>query len=94
MSVIQTAIKEKCGFITDADLPAVIAEDRLQMMIVRCGNGRFVCPAQDVAHFIAIIEKEGSDYIRDVSIYTQKNVGSLPKHIIKPPSCTNNCPLK
>jgi hypothetical protein len=85
MSVIQTAIKEKCGFITEAQLPAVIAEDRLQMIIVRCGNGRFVCPAQDVAHFIAIIEKEGSDYIRDVSIYTPS--------IIKPPSCTNNCPI-
>lgn len=54
------------GFITKSDLPGIIAEDRLHPVLVRCGCGRFTCPAQDVEHFIAIIERDGADYVRDV----------------------------
>jgi len=38
------------------------------MILVRCGRGRFTCPAKDVLHFIKIIKNEGTDYVRDVSI--------------------------
>jgi hypothetical protein len=41
---------------------------RLCMVLVRCGNGRFACPAQDAQHFVDIITKEGSDYVRDLSL--------------------------
>jgi hypothetical protein len=61
-------IREQCGFVTDKELPAIIQYSRLQLLLVRCGNGRFLCPAQDVEHFCGIIEKEGSDYVRDVSL--------------------------
>lgn len=57
----------------------IIATDpitRLQMLLVRCGCGRFMAPAQDVIHFISIIERDSkanpqdelADYIRDVSL--------------------------
>jgi len=56
------------GFITHKQLPAIIAENRFQQCLIRCGSGRLICSAQDVAHWIAIIENEGSDYVRDVSL--------------------------
>lgn len=68
MSIIQKALDEKMGFITDAELPEVVKENRMQLLLVRCGCGRFLVPAQDTKHFIDIIKREGTDYIRDVSI--------------------------
>ena len=65
---IRECMEQQGGFVRDVDLPAVIAEDRFCPLIVRCGSGRFTVPAQDCAHFVAIVEKEGSDYIRDISI--------------------------
>ena len=70
-------IQSKGGqFVKDSELVILAAdpETRLQMILVRCGCGRFVAPAQDAQHFINIIERDaknrhlGSDYIRDVSI--------------------------
>ena len=66
---IAEIIKENHGFVqTPEQMKSIQKENRLQMMLVRCGGGRFVCPAQDVEHFVAIINKEGSDYVRDISI--------------------------
>jgi len=73
MSIIKKLLDEKCGFVSDKDLPEVIKENRFQQIMVRCGAGRFVCPAQDVQHFVSIIEKEKSDYIRDISIISPGN---------------------
>jgi hypothetical protein len=56
------------GFITDENLDDIILFNRLQPILVRCGNGRFTAPAQDIRHFVDIITKEGSDYIRDLSL--------------------------
>jgi len=56
------------GFIKEEDLVGIIAEDRLQPLLVRCGSGRFSCPAQDAKHFIDIITEHGGDYVRDVSL--------------------------
>jgi len=72
MNFINKKLKENMGFITEKELSQIINENRLQPMLVRCGGGRFVCPAQDVQHFIDIIQREGTDYIRDVSIYYEK----------------------
>lgn len=65
---IEEIKREQMGFIREADVDAIVAESRLQTCLVRCGGGRFSCPAQDVKHFVGIIGKEGSDYVRDVSL--------------------------
>lgn len=54
------------GFITEAQLPQVINADRLCLLLVRCGQCRFMAPAQDVAFLLTCIEA-GGDYRRDVS---------------------------
>lgn len=62
--------KARMGFVTAADV-AILASDsrtRLQPCLVRCGSCRFVATAQDVAHLIAIIERDGTDYVRDVAL--------------------------
>jgi len=72
-AMIQTVKADQMSFVTEDQL-AVIAKDeetRMTPILVRCGMGRFTCPAQDAAHFVKIIEAEGSDYVRDVSIYSR-----------------------
>ncbi len=54
-------------FLTENQLPDLVALDRLCPVLVRCGGGRFTAPAQDAAHFIALVEA-GGDYVRDVSL--------------------------
>lgn len=56
-----------CGFITEKQLPELIALDRLHPVLVRCGGGRFTCGAQDVEHFLKCVAA-GGDYVRDVSL--------------------------
>lgn len=66
----QLLIETKMGFITSKEeTAALIAEDRLQPVLVRCGGGRFQCPVQDMDNFIQIISREGSDYVRDTSVF-------------------------
>jgi hypothetical protein len=45
------------GFLTMDDVKDIIAFDRLMLLLVRCGNGRFLTPAQNVEWFCNIIEK-------------------------------------
>jgi hypothetical protein len=75
-NVHQTALDEG-GFVTEKALLAMSKSDewRLFQVLVRCGSGRFHCPAQDAIHFIAIITKEGSDYVRDVGLLATVNPG-------------------
>ena len=69
-------IEARHYFITKEEVDALTTIDRLLPVLVRCGNGRFTCPIQDLNHFIGIIETHhfhgpvgpGSDYVRDVSI--------------------------
>lgn len=69
MTTRQKLLKETFGFITTKeDEEKLIKEDRLQPVLVRCGGGRFSCPVQDLAHFISIINRDGKDYVRDVSV--------------------------
>lgn len=79
--IIREARTERCGFLTQADIATIAADPatRLQMVLVRCGSGRFLTPAQDAAHFIAIIERDyqthgiqTGDYIRDVSLPAER----------------------
>lgn len=57
------------GFITSKeDLAAIAASNRMLMVLIRCGNGRFLAPAQDAQHFHDIITRENTDYVRDISL--------------------------
>ena len=67
MSQIDQIKQQHHGFIRKEDIPTIINENRFEPLLVRCGGGRFTCPAQNVEHFIEIIGKENSDYVRDVS---------------------------
>ena len=63
--ILQDA-RAHCGFLSQARLAELAEADRLRMVLIRCGGGRFLCPAQDAAHFIDAID--GRDYVRDVSL--------------------------
>lgn len=68
MSDIKRIKEENHGFIaSDDDLADVVRENRLQPLLVRCGNGRFVCPAQDVETFVRMVNADDQNYVRDIS---------------------------
>ena len=63
------------GFLTQQDVAALAGHSvsRLWPLLVRCHGGRFVAPAQDVAHFIELIERApGGDFVRDVSFPAER----------------------
>jgi hypothetical protein len=68
--IIQRAQRDRSGFLNEDDVAKIAADPttRLTPLLVRCGSGRFTCPAQDVKHFVAIIERTDMDHVRDVSI--------------------------
>jgi len=73
-------IEDRGGFLLETEIPDLERIDRLMLILVRCGNGRFLCPAQNVAWFIGIIEEHAKfkkketgeefagEYVRDVSL--------------------------
>jgi hypothetical protein len=66
-NIIDKIKNEQHGFILETDLPRLVKHNRFQKCLIRCGGGRFVCAAQDVGHFVGIITRDGTDYVRDVS---------------------------
>lgn len=65
-----TTMTTRNPFLTESDVAALAKnqETRLTLLLVRCDGGRFIAPAQDVEHFIQLIERDGGDYVRDVSL--------------------------
>ena len=72
-----TAALDRMGFLTEPEVAALAADPktRLLWLLVRCNGGRFSCPAQDVKHFIALVERRDptdslplGEWVRDVSI--------------------------
>ncbi len=61
------AILARHGFLTAAELADIVGFDRLRPVVVRCGQGRFRCAAQDARHFMRCVEA-GGDYVRDVCL--------------------------
>ena len=61
---------DKNGVITLEHVKKIASEPntRLSLILVRCGCGRFLAPAQDIAHFTDIVSKSDVDYVRDISI--------------------------
>jgi hypothetical protein len=72
---MQRANRERHGFLREDEVAAIAGDPttRLTPLLVRCGGGRFLAPAQDVAHFIKAVETSGMDYVRDVSIPASAN---------------------
>ena len=67
MQELMVELAPQMGFITDVEIPRIMAIDRLQQVLVRCNNCRFVCAVQDLAHLEKCIEA-GGDWVRDVEI--------------------------
>lgn len=65
-------IKTNGGFLSMEDLRVIAKEDRLKMILVRMGNSRFLAHAQDVKWLIEIVQRDGKDYIRDVSLPAER----------------------
>ena len=61
-------IAQPGGFIDEEMIDAIESIDRHAMLIVRCGGGRFMCSAQNVKHFVDIVNNERTDYVRDISV--------------------------
>ena len=59
--------RDRCGFVTEEDMPGLIALRPLCQCLIRCGDCRLVCAVQDVPRLIHCLEAEGT-HIRDVSI--------------------------
>ena len=68
LSQILAKAKGNFGFLTLTDVKVIAKEDRLKMLLVRCNNCRFLAPAQNIQHLVDIIERDGKDYVRDISI--------------------------
>lgn len=74
--VLAYKIQQQEYFLREDDIAPLVLSHRLMPVLVRCGNGRFTCPVQDLQHFISIIEehsklskdKSNTDYVRDISI--------------------------
>jgi hypothetical protein len=59
-------------WLDEKSLGDLAKRDRLAPVLVRCGGGRFTCPAQDAKHFIQIITEHKEDYVRDVSRWSDE----------------------
>ena len=70
LSRVLSLAKKEGGFLSLTDVEIIAHHDRLRLILVRCGNGRFLTPAQDVKHFTDIIARDGQDYVRDLSLPT------------------------
>src|SRR3990167_10815286 len=87
---IEKAQQENMSFLTEADVKAIASdpETRLTLILVRCGGGRFMAPADQAGHFISLIEEhalcpvsEHHEYIRDVSLPVNVEIrGDAPRH--------------
>jgi hypothetical protein len=67
-AALVAAVATQYGFLTEAQVREMATtEDRLTLVLVRCGGKRFMAPAQDVEAMIAAVEATG-DYVRDCSL--------------------------
>ncbi len=68
MTPLQTFLQTlPFGFMTTAQVEALITLDRFHPVLIRCGACRVTCAAQYVLHVIHCIDA-GGDYVRDVSV--------------------------
>ncbi len=66
------SIKKDGYFLNENNIDKLETINPHFLVLIRCGNGRLLCPAQNAKHFIQIITNENSDYVRDVSLPNQE----------------------
>ena len=74
LSALLKKIDANGGFLNETDISDLAELDRLRMVLVRCNNGRFLCPAQNVAWFSDLLESTGKEWVRDMSLPTSDPV--------------------
>jgi len=74
MKTIRQIRSSHNGFVSEQDISAIVAENRFEKLLVRCGGGRAIVQAQNLQWFIETIEL-GGDYVRDVALLPQPPVG-------------------
>lgn len=67
-SRLAETIEQRGYCLFEDDVPKVVDIDRFIKCLVKCGNGRFTCAAQDVQHFVNIIQNSKVDYVRSVEL--------------------------
>jgi hypothetical protein len=69
-ALVARVLRERTGFLSQTDVAALAGHEvsRLWPVLVRCGGCRFTVAAQDCAHLIGIITRDGQDYVRDVAL--------------------------
>ena len=70
LSDLLKKIDAQGGFLNETDINALAELDRMRLVLVRCNNGRFLCPAQNAAWFSDLLESTGKEWVRDVSLPT------------------------
>ena len=61
-------IDHQHGCLTMENIKELAKDFPTHMILVRCGNGRFVTAADSVEHFCEVVRKSSEDYIRDISL--------------------------
>ena len=56
------------GFLNETDIRSLAELDRMRLVLVRCNNGRLLCPAANAEWFSDLLESTGKEWVRDVSL--------------------------
>lgn len=89
--LLNDVVQNHHGFMNETTVVELAKLDRLRLVLVRCNGGRFMCPAQDVEHFVALVEsgkhRGHEDYVRDVSLPAGDDAfkGARRNHTGEPP---------
>jgi len=60
-------LQNQRGYLGADDVRFFAEHEPQRQILVRCSAGSFVCAAQDALIFAGIINREGSNYVRDIS---------------------------
>jgi len=64
---LASKIEEQHGFLTSGDIERLSDFLPDHMVLIRCGNGRFITRASSANHFVDVV-RCSHDYVRDVSL--------------------------
>lgn len=76
LAIIAHVNAERLGFLREEEI-AILATDpatHTTRLLVRCGGCRFIASADQTPHLINIITREGSDYVRDVALLSERTL--------------------
>ena len=67
---ILSVIKDRGGFIIDADMKWLLLHCPDRMVLVRCNLDRFLCKVSEVMARMEMVKANPDNYVRDVSLPT------------------------